>query len=107
MLAVPTLAYLYALWSLRRAAAGVARGGGFGATLAAALRRVGAGLIVGAVTALAGAALIGRLSVAPPTRSIDLDVASLVVAGLGVGLFLIARLLAIAERQASELAEFF
>lgn len=104
LLSVPAIIYILALWQLRQAAAEVARGDMFGRVVVTALRRVGALLALGAAATLFVSPLLARLAGEPMTRLINADVATLVIAAIGLGLTFFASLL---ERAAGELEEFF
>jgi hypothetical protein len=106
LFASPAAAYLIALWQLRHVAAAVAEGAAFGSAAVRGLRRVGLSLIAGAILALAMPAL-HRLLGQDYVRLIDFDVATLVIAGIGLGLVFLARLLDRAGAVQAELDEIF
>lgn len=98
LFALPALAYLAAIWEVRRAAATVADGAPFATAVASALRRVGRWLIAGSGLAIfAMPAAHGWLGV-PYPRLIELDTATVVLAALGLAAGFVARLV---ERAAS------
>lgn len=107
LLALPAVAYLAALWELRRGVVAVGAGRLFGPSLASALRRVGLLLVVGALTSLFVIPALYRFLGSAYPRSIDFDVATLVVAVLGLALAFVARLLQRAGVIEAELDEMF
>lgn len=107
VLAAPAALYLAALWQLRQAAAAAARGTTFGPAVVHSLRRVGYCLIVGAALALLGMPLLHRITGAERTRLIDYDVATLIIAGIGLGLVFLARLVRRAAAVEAELEQIF
>lgn len=102
LLALPAVLYLAALWQLRRAVAAVAAGSPFGPAIVSALRRSGALLVGGATATLFIQPSLHRLLDQAWPRLIDFDVATLVLAGIGVALVFLARLV---ERAAGVEAE--
>lgn len=107
LLSLSSLLYLGALWRLRGAAAQVERGNAFGREAVAAMRSVGLLLVAGALTSLIVPLLLSRLGDQPPLRLIDADIASLAIAAVGIGQFLIGGLLGRAAAAERELADFF
>lgn len=107
VLAAPALVYLAALWQLRRAVAAVADGEPFGAAVARSLRLVGLLLVVGALAGLLIMPSLHRaLGLAYP-RLLDFDLASLIIAGIGLGLAFLASLVERARAVQHELDEIF
>jgi hypothetical protein len=104
--ATPAAAYLLALWQLRQVAALVASGAPFEAAIVRALRRLGFCLIGGAALSLAMPTLHHLLGQAYP-RLIEMDVATLTIGGIGLGLTFLARLVDRAGAVQSELDEIF
>jgi hypothetical protein len=107
LLAAPALIYLAALWQLRRAVAAVAVGAPFDAVVARALRLVGLLLMVGALAGLFVMPSAHRLLGQPYPRLLDLDLASLIIAGIGLGLAFLASLVERAGAVQRELDEIF
>lgn len=106
-LATPAFLYLGALWALRQAAAAVGAGAAFGDAVVRSLRKVGYCLIGGAALALLGMPLVYWLTGEERTRLIDHDVATLIVAGIGLGLVFLARLVGRAAAVEAELDQIF
>lgn len=107
VLATPALLYLGALWALRQAAAAVAAGGAFGEAVVRPLRRVGFCLIGGAVISLLVMPLVHQLFGQGQPRLIDYDVATLIIAGIGLGLIFLSRLIREAGTVQAELDQMF
>lgn len=107
LLAIPATAYLGALWQFRTLAQRVARGEGFTAAAARALRRAGALLAGGALLSLFALAPVHRVAGVPYPRLIDLDVSTMIIGAVGLALFLIAGLLDHARAVQNELDEIF
>ena len=107
VLAVPALLYLAALWQLRRAVAAVAAGEPFGAAVVRALRRLGLLLMLGALAGLLVLPSAHRLLGQPYPRLLDFDLASLIIAGIGLGLTFLAGLVERARAVQRELDEIF
>lgn len=107
VLAIPAVLYLGALWALRQAAAAVASGGAFGEAVVRPLRRVGYCLIAGSALALLVMPWLNRLLVPGHPRLIDYDVATLIIAGIGLGLIFLSRLVRQAGAIQAELDQMF
>jgi hypothetical protein len=107
LLATPAILYLGALWALRQAAAAVASGGAFGDAVVRPLRRVGYCLIAGAALALLVMPWLHRLLVPGHPRLIDYDLATLIIAGIGLGLIFLSRLVREAGAIQAELDQMF
>lgn len=107
LFAAPALLYLAALWQLRAAAAAVAGGAAFQASVVRSIRAVGVCLIAGATTSLLVMPLLHRFFGQPYPRLIDLDISSLILGGLGLGLLFLSRLVERAEVLQAELDEIF
>jgi hypothetical protein len=106
-LAVPALLYLAALWQLRRAVAAVAEGAPFSAAVVRALRRLGLLLAFGALAGLLAMPAVHKLLGLPYPRLLDHDLATLIIAGIGLGLAFLARLVERAGTVQHELDEIF
>jgi hypothetical protein len=104
--ASPAILYLAALWQLRVAAAAVAAGMPFGLAVVHALDRTGACLIGGAALSLAMPLAHAVVRDNYP-RLIELDVATLILAAIGVGLVFLARIVARAAAVQTELDAIF
>lgn len=105
--AAPGILYLSALWQLRLAVSPVAQGALFATAAVAALRRVGALLVAGALVTIFLMPTLHRLLGDPYPRLIDFDVATLILAAIGAALALVARLLERAGIVERELGEIF
>lgn len=100
--AVPSLLYCGALWSLR----GVPTGAGWLA-MAHAVKRAGGFLAAGALAALFAVPLLHRAVGDAPVRMIDLDIASVVLAALGLALAAVAARFEQADAVQADLDEMF
>lgn len=100
--AVPSLLYCAALWSLR----GTPTEAGWLA-LARAIKRAGGFLAAGALAALIAVPAFQRAIGESASRSLDLDIASVVLAGLGLALVALAARFEQAEALQADLDEIF
>lgn len=107
LLSAPSFLYLAALWQLREAAAAAAQGAPFGPLAVRSIGRVGFCLIAGAALALFALPALFSLLAEPRIRLIDHDVATLIIAAIGVGLSFLGRLLARAAEAEAELEQIF
>lgn len=107
LLSAPNILYLAALWQLRQAAAAAALGTPFGLAAVKSIRGVGYCLIAGAALALFAVPLVFSLLEEPRIRLIDHDVATLIIAGIGLGLVFIGQLMGRASEVEAELEQIF
>ena len=101
---LPALLYIIALWSLGSVFAGVSKGEAFGSLVAGGLRRVGLALLAGALSSIFGVMLVSRAMTGAGSY-VYLDVPGMVLACIGLGLMLLARLLETARAVQAELDE--
>lgn len=106
-LSLPALLYLAALWMLRSAIAQAARGDLFGRAVVSGLKAAGVLLISGSLAALFITPLVSRLVGEPVERLINADVATLIIAAIGLGQIFIGALMGRAAEAERELADFF
>ncbi len=104
---LPDIFYLAALWGIRTALAGFARGDFFAPTIAAMLNRVGIWLAAGAVASLFVAPLIMRMLGNGPGYWIAFDVSGIVLGAVGLSLTVVSRVLTRAGALQTELDEMF
>ena len=107
LLSTPAMLYLAALWYLRQAAAAAASGGPFGTSVVKSLKRVGFCLVGGSVLALFAVPLIFSLGSEQHIRLIDHDVATLIIAAIGLALVFIGQLIDRAAKVEAELEQMF
>lgn len=103
---VPGAIYLWGLWSIRTAFERIAQGALFHPIVGATLDKVGRALAGGAVFSLAAIPSLLRLVGAGPGYLVDFDVATIVIAVIGVFLVVLAGLQRRAAALEAELREF-
>jgi hypothetical protein len=104
---LPDVFYLAALWGIRTALAGFAKGDFFTPTIATMLNRVGIWLAAGAIVSLFVAPLIMRVLGSAPGYWIAFDVSGLVLGAVGLSLTVVSRVLTRAGALQTELDEMF
>jgi hypothetical protein len=107
LLSLPAILYLAALWKLRSAVAEAARGAHFGRVAIAASKAAGALLIAGSLASLFVVPMLARLAGEPVERLINADVATLILAAIGMGQMFVAALMERAADAERELESFF
>ena len=105
--AAPAILYLVGLWQLRQSFAAIAGGALFGRSVVIALKRLGALLVAGAVVTIFVMPWLHRLLGDEYPRSIDFDVATLILAAIGIALVFFASLVERASAIQAELDEMF
>jgi hypothetical protein len=103
---LPSVLYLMALWNFRMAVKAVGDGQAFSAALATMLRRASLLLIGGALATLALPLAYAAFQQSYP-RLIEFDVATLIIAGIGVAMLAVGHLLERARELQAELDSFF
>jgi hypothetical protein len=106
LLSLPAALNLASLWMLRRAVASMAGGDFFGPNAISALKAAGILLIAGSVAALL-LPLLSRALGQADLRLINADVATLILAAIGVGQLFIGAVMERAAAAERELREFF
>jgi hypothetical protein len=99
----PGAGYLWALWAMRSALGHLAAGQLFQQTVAVALRRIGSGVIVGALLSIFAVTNVSRMIVHGHGGFAYFDLSGIVLAIVGAALILLARLVDQARRLESEL----
>lgn len=105
--ALPTLAYLWALWSVQRALGELSEGRVFHATLARALRHVGASVLTGSLLKVFVVINVTRLLLDLRGSFAWFEVSAIVLGVVGAALILLARVVDEARLVQSELDEIF
>jgi hypothetical protein len=90
--ALPAIAYLWALWSVQRALGDLGAGRIFHATVARALRHIGAAVLAGSLFRVFAVTNLTRLVVEVRGSYIWFDVATVVLGVVGAALVLLARI---------------
>lgn len=104
---VPDVFYLAALWGIRSALAGFAKGDFFAPTIVAMLNRVGWWLAVGAIASLFVKPLVLRAIGNPVGYWIAFDVSALLLGAVGLSLTVVSRVLTRAGALQTELDGMF
>ena len=102
---LPTLCYLFGVWSIGRALGELARGRVIQAALPSALRRVGVALGLGGVTSVFVVSNLMRLVGAAKGGYLHFDVAGMTLGMIGGALFLLGRVMEQALAAQAELDE--
>lgn len=102
--ALPMLFFLWAIWSIRRAVVLVGEGAALRGLLSSLLARVGAALLLGGLALVFGVPILARL-ISGGGSFARYDVSAITVGVVGVGLMIVARLVADAEAMRAELDE--
>lgn len=103
--ASPAVAYLWALWAVQHALGDMAEGRMFQPTVARALRRIGYGVIAGALLNIFAVTNLSRMLVHGRGGFAYFDLSGMVLAVIGAALILLARLVEQAGRLQRELDE--
>ena len=103
--ALPSFAYLWALWSVQRALGDLADGRIFHAALARALRHIGAAVLVGSLLRVFGVTNLTRLLIDVRGSYAWFDVSAIVLGVVGAALVLLARVVDEARLVQAELDE--
>jgi len=106
LFSLPAVLQLAALWQLRQTAAVAARGEAFGPAVVRGLRGTGVCLVAGSAAAFL-MPLVHHAMATPYPRSIEFDVAAIILAGVGAGLVFLAALVRQAGEVQSELDAIF
>lgn len=106
VLSLPSALYLLALWHFRVAMKAIGQGQAFSAALATMLHRASLLLIGGALITMSLPLVYAAFRQAYP-RLIEFDVATLIVAGIGVAMLAVGHLLDRARELQAELDSFF
>lgn len=102
---LPALAYLWALWAVQQALGQLARGALFEDTVARALRRIGVGLLSGALLSVFALTNLTRWILGGEGGYAWFDLSGIVVGVIGAALILFARLIDQARALQAELDE--
>jgi hypothetical protein len=102
---LPALAYLWALWSVQHALGQLASGALFQDTVARALRRIGAGLLLGALLSVFALTNLTRWILGGVGGYAWFDLSGIVLGVIGAVLILFARLIDQARAFQAELDE--
>lgn len=103
--ALPSFAYLWALWSVQRALGDLADGRIFHPTLARALRHIGAAVLVGSLLRVFVVGNLTRLIIETRGGYVWFDVSAIVLGVVGAALLLLARVVDEARLVQAELDE--
>ena len=103
--ALPSIAYLWALWSVQRALGDLAAGRIFHPTLARALRHIGAAVLAGSLLRVFAVTNLTRLILEVRGSYLWFDVATIVLGVVGAALVLLARVVDEARLVQAELDE--
>jgi hypothetical protein len=103
--ALPSFAYLWALWSVQRALGDLADGRIFHPTLARALRHIGAAVLVGSLMRVFGVSNLTRLLIEVRGGYVWFDVSAIVLGVVGAALVMLARVVDEARLVQAELDE--
>lgn len=101
----PAVAYLWALWAVHHALGDMAAGRLFQPAVAQALRRVGSGVIVGALLSIFAVTNLTRMVIHGRGGFLYFDLSGVVLAVIGAALVLLARLVEQAGEMQRELDE--
>lgn len=103
--ALPSIAYLWALWSVQRALGDLGDGRIFHPTVARALRHVGAGVLAGSLLKVFAVTNLTRLLIDMRGSFAWFDVSAIVLGVVGAALILLARVVDEARLVQAELDE--
>ncbi len=101
--ALPACGYLFALWAVQRALADLAAGHLFHDTVAQAMRRIGAGVLIGALLNVVVVINLTRWILDGHGSYLYFDLSGIVLGVVGAALILLARLIDQARALQSEL----
>ena len=102
---LPSLGYLWALWAVQRALGDVAAGRLFHPTVAQAMRRIGVGVLVGALLSVFAVSNLSRMILDGRGSYLYFDLSGIVLGVVGAALVLLARLVDQARALQAELDE--
>jgi hypothetical protein len=105
IVALPATGYLWALWSAQHALGALAAGRTFQPTVSRAMRHIGAGVLVGALTEVFALTNLLRLLLGGTGSYLYFDLSAIVLGVVGAALVLLARLVDEARAMQVELAE--
>jgi hypothetical protein len=100
---LPSLGYLWALWAVQRALGDLAAGRLFNATVAGAMRRIGTGVLVGALLSVFAVTNLTRLILDGRGSYLYFDLSGIVLGVVGAALVLLAGLVDRARALQEEL----
>jgi hypothetical protein len=103
--ALPSIAYLWALWAVQRALGELGAGRIFDATVARALRHVGAGVLAGSLLKVFAVTNLTRLLVPVHGSYAWFDMSAIILGVVGAALILLARVVDQARLVQAELDE--
>lgn len=103
VLALPAFGYLWALWAAQQALGDLAAGRLFHATVARAMRRMGAGVLAGALLSVFAVTNLGRWISGGTGSYAYFDLSGIVLGVVGAALILLARLVDQARALRDEL----
>ena len=104
IVALPALGYLWALWSAQHALGELAAGRNFHPTVSRALRRIGIGVLFGALAEVFALTNLLRLVLGGSGSYAYVDLSAIVLGVIGASLLLLARLVDEARALQAELA---
>jgi len=87
---LPSVGYLWALWAVQRALGDLAAGRLFHATVAGAMRRIGAGVLVGALLSVFAVTNLSRMILDGRGSYLNFDLSGIVLGVVGAALVLLA-----------------
>ena len=102
---LPALGYLWALWALQQALGDLAAGRLFHLTVARGMRRMGAGVLLGALLNVFVVTNLARFIVSGRGGYLYFDLSGIVLGVVGTALILLARLIDQARAMQAELDE--
>ena len=104
---LPTIGYLWALWSVQRALGDLAAGLTFNPTLVRAIRHIGIGVLTGSLIKVFVVINLTRWVLNVSGSYAYFDIPAIVLGVVGAALILLARVVEEARRLRSELDEIF
>jgi hypothetical protein len=105
VLALPAAGYLWALWAAQQALGDLAAGRMFHLTVARAMRRMGAGVLIGALLSVFAVTNLSRWITGGQGSYLYFDLSGIVLGVVGAALILLARLIDQARALQAELDE--
>ncbi|MEZ5443452.1 MAG: DUF2975 domain-containing protein [Lysobacterales bacterium] len=105
ILALPSLGYLWALWSAQRALGALAAGQTFQLTVARAMRHIGIGVLLGALLQVFAVTNLLRVAFGGRGSYLYFDLSAIVLGVIGAALILLAHLVDRARALQAELDE--
>ncbi len=103
--ALPTLGYLWALWAVQHALGELAAGALFQPALARAMRRIGYGVLAGALLSVFAVINLSRWIIGGSGSYLYFDLSAIVLGVVGAALILLARVVDQARALQAELDE--